>query len=168
MKVILYMAITANGYIAKKNNDTPWSSEEFASYFSHVRSAKHVIVGHKTFKLFRASDFADMGHPLVIILTRKSSLSDKDQVKYVNSPQQALQVLEAKGFMQALVTGGGETNQAFLDQGLIDEIYLDVEPILFGQDIPLFAPTVYDCQLELLGTLKLNPHTLQLHYKVLK
>lgn len=168
MKVVLYMAITANGYIAKKNNDTPWSAEEFTSYYNQVKKAKHVIVGNKTYPLFRESDFADMGHPLVLVLTRNKSLTGKGKVKYVNSPQQALKLLESEGFKQALVTGGGETNKAFLEQGLIDEIYLDVEPLIFGDGLSLFSSLDFECQLELLGTKKLNPHTLQLHYRIVK
>lgn len=53
MKTILYMAMTANGMIAKKNNETSWSDEEFASYTGKVKEIGAFIVGNKTLPLFR-------------------------------------------------------------------------------------------------------------------
>ena len=29
MKVVLYMAISVNGYVAKPNHNTPWTNAEF-------------------------------------------------------------------------------------------------------------------------------------------
>ena len=48
MKVILYMAISANGYIAKLNHDTPWSDEELQSYSEKVKEAGNLIIGRTT------------------------------------------------------------------------------------------------------------------------
>lgn len=159
------MAMTANGMIAKKNNETPWSEEEFASYTGKVKEIGAFIVGNKTMPLFRESDFAAMGHPLTIVLT-KGTHKSTDKTKYVNSPQEAYSILEKAGFNIALVTGGAETNTAFAKH--IDEIYLDIEPYMWGEGIPLFSPTDFEFDLELIDFKKLNKNTIQLHYKIIK
>lgn len=168
MKVTLYMAITANGMIAKKNDDTPWSDAEFESYLSTVKKFGNVIVGNRTHPLYEESDFPAMGNPLMVVLTRNENLKEDGRVKYVNSPNKALEIVEAAGFKEALVTGGGFVNTAFIEKGLVDEIYLDIEPLVFGEGIPLFQPGDFECELELLETEKLSENTIQLHYKVKK
>lgn len=57
---------------------------------------------------------------------------------------------------------------AFMKEGLINEIYLDVEPLIFGKGIKLFADSDFEYNLELLEVNKLNENTVQLHYKVIK
>ena len=77
-------------------------------------------------------------------------------------------MLEQKGFTFAFLAGGGQLNTSFVKENLIDEIYLDVEPLVFGKGIRVFAEGDFELELELLETKKLNPNTVQLHYKVLK
>jgi dihydrofolate reductase len=83
-------------------------------------------------------------------------------------PKAVLQLLAEKGFSSAFIAGGGKVNASFLAEGLIDEIYLDVEPLLFSKGIPVIAPVDFEYDLQLLATKKLNDNTVQLHYKVLK
>jgi len=168
MKVILYMAITTNGMIARKNLETPWSDEEFTSYYEKVKEIGNVIVGSRTYPQFLESDIVSMGNPLMVVLTRSEKVSSKENVVFVSSATKALELIKDKGFEQALVTGGGETNKAFLETGLIDEIYLDIEPLIFGDGIPLFSPSNVELKLKLLETKKISDQTIQLHYKVEK
>ncbi|QQG41944.1 MAG: dihydrofolate reductase family protein [Candidatus Woesebacteria bacterium] len=165
MKVILYTATTINGMLATKDNKTPWSEAEFKSFFENVRKAGNVIVGSKTFPLFLDTDFEDMGDPVVVILTREKRV-DTDKVKYVDSPQKALSLLSNLGFVTALITGGGLTNGAFLKENLVDEIYLDIEPMIFQEGIPLFNPAPNEIDLKFLDQKMLNENTIQLHYSV--
>ena len=77
-------------------------------------------------------------------------------------------MIEEKGFEKAFLAGGGQLNASFMKEGLVDEIYLDVEPLLFGKGIKLFADADFEYKLELLECKKLNANTLQLHYEILK
>lgn len=168
MKVILYTATTINGMLASKDNRTPWSDEEFKGFFEAVKKAGNVIVGSKTLPLFLESDFVDMGNPLIVVLSKNKDNHDKEKIKFVDSPQKALEVMRNYDFESALVTGGGQTNGAFLKQKLIDEIYLDIEPMIFAEGIPIFAPSETLLNLEFIDQRMLNKNTIQLHYKVIK
>ncbi len=55
-----------------------------------------------------------------------------------------------------------------MEKGLVDEIYLDIEPFVFGSGIKLFADGEWENKLKLLGTKLLSRNTIQLHYKVIK
>ena len=165
MKVVLYMAITANGYIAKENNETPWSDEEWESFSTKVKEIKNIVVGRKTFEIMeQGEEFQKIGNPFTVIVSNKK----EDNSNFVNSPEQAIKLLEEKGFSEILVAGGGILNSTFMQKGLVDEIYLDVEPFLFGKGIKLFADNDFETKLELLETKQLSKNTIQLHYRILK
>lgn len=55
-----------------------------------------------------------------------------------------------------------------MKEDLIDEIYLDVEPLVFGKGIPIFREADFEYELELMEIKKLNKNTIQLHYRVKK
>jgi len=76
--------------------------------------------------------------------------------------------LKKKGFSEILVAGGGKLNASFMQKGLVDEIYLDIEPFVFGSGIKLFANGEWENKLKLLGTKLLSKDTIQIHYKVIK
>ncbi len=165
MKVILYMAITANGYIAKENNETPWSNEEWKSFSEKVKEIKNLIIGRKTFEIMdKEKEFQKIGNPFTVIVSNK----EENSFNFVNSPEQAINLLKQKGFSKILVAGGGMLNSSFMQKGLVDEIYLDVEPFFFGKGIKLFANNDFETKLELLETKQLSKNTIQLHYRILK
>lgn len=67
-----------------------------------------------------------------------------------------------------MVCGGGKLNAAFMKENLIDEIYLDVEPVVHGKGIRLFADADFEAKLKLLGTNKFSKNEIQMHYRVIK
>ena len=66
----------------------------------------------------------------------------------------------------AFLAGGGMLNASFMREGLVNEIYLDVEPLIFGKGIQIIAPSEFEYELELLEVKKLNKDTVQLRYLV--
>ena len=170
MKTILYMAITANGYIARKNDETPWSKEEWESFFSKVKEAKNIVLGRKTFEMMKSNgNLAEIGDIFIVVVSDKiKNKSDDTNCLFVNSPGQAVESLKEKGFVEAFVAGGGILNSSFMKQGLVDEIYLDIEPFVFGDGVRLFSENDFEENLELLAMKKLSKNVIQLHYRVIK
>jgi len=168
MKTILYMAMSLDGYIANDINETPWSDEEWESYKKIVAQCKNLIIGRKTYELMKKSnEFEKINNPLTIIVTSDKNLKDdSSRFIFVDSPQHARKVLQEKGFTIALVGGGQELNTAFLKEELLDEMYLDIEPFIFGSGISLFSKESIKHKLILLGINKYNQNSLQLHYKI--
>lgn len=171
MKVILYMATTVNGFIAKENDDTTFVSDvEWESLQKMVRRTGDIIIGTRTYEIMsKGNELAKLdGLKAVVVVSDGSFKTSSPNHFVVNSPKEALALLEREGFREALVAGGGKLNASFMEENPIDEIYLDIEPVALGKGIKLFAEKDFERKLELIGTKKLSPHELQLHYRVLK
>ncbi len=169
MKVILYMAIAANGMIARENDSTDWVSDEsWDNYLSFLNKYKNVVVGHNTYEIMNTDEFLD--ECLYVVMTRKDRAeNNKRNVLFINqSPQDILTLLESKGYKEIFVGGGSEINAEFMKAGLVDEVILDVQPTILGKGVPLFDDADFEVKLELVKSKKLNENTLQLHYRVKK
>lgn len=170
MKVTLYMAMTLNGFIAKENDNVDFVSRaSWASYRSIIQKTKNVIVGERTYTLMGAAgDLEGLADIQIVVVSDKADFTAKPPAIAASSPSAALSLLKSKGFKEALVAGGGTLNGSFMKDGLIDEIYIDLEPVIFGNGIKLFGEHSFDEKLELLESKQLTPDEVQLHYRVLK
>src|SRR5690242_10477887 len=50
------MALSADGYIAGPNDETPWSDEEWAAFQDFVRSCDVCLLGRKTYEIMKGGD----------------------------------------------------------------------------------------------------------------
>jgi dihydrofolate reductase len=168
MKVILYMAISTDGYIAKENDDTSWiTAEEWNSYSAAIQNAGNLIVGHRTYDILtKQPEFSELKDIRLVAVSHQDFDTIADNHSVVHSPKEALEQL--KSFEEVILAGGGDLNGSFLKENLIDEIYLDIEPIVLGKGIKLFENGGTEVKLELLETKKITDNEIQLHYKVLK
>ncbi|MDO8503881.1 MAG: dihydrofolate reductase family protein [bacterium] len=168
MKVILYMAVTGNGYIAKENDDTSWiSKEEWNSYSAVVRKAGNSVIGHRTYDIItKQPEFSEFEKVKIVIVSHNDFKTLSSNHVTVKTPEEALSLL--KDFKEVIVAGGSNLNSSFMEKNLIDEVYLDIEPIIFGKGIKLFADNNFEVKLKLLGIRNLTEDIIQLHYKVLK
>lgn len=168
MKVIMYMAITPNGLIAKENDDTSWiSKEEWNNYSEFVRKAGNLVVGHRTYNILtKQPEFVEFKDVKIVVVSRQDFKTLSPNHVVAKSPKEALDLL--KDFKDVVVAGGGILNAAFMQEKLVDELYLDIEPIALGKGISLFRGIDFEIKLELLETKKLSQNEIQLHYRVLK
>ena len=67
-----------------------------------------------------------------------------------------------------ILAGGSILNTSFLEQNLVDEIYLDVEPTVMGKGIPLFQNKDFEKKLEFISSKNISKNEIQLHYKIIK
>jgi dihydrofolate reductase len=168
MKTILYMAVTANGYIAKENDDTSWiTTQEWNSYSAMVRKAGNLIIGHRTYDILtKQPEFAEFSEVKIVVVSSNDFQTLSPNHSIVKTPQEALDVL--KDFTEVIVAGGGNLNASFMKEKLVDEIYLDIEPIALGKGIKLFADGDFEAKLQLIESKNISKNEIQLHYQVLK
>lgn len=170
MKVILYMATTLNGVIAKLDDSADFlTREESASYVSTVKEAGALVIGRRTYGILSQQpefqEFLEAKVTIVAVTHSDIELKDPDH-KVAHSPSEALEIL--KDSATVILAGGGILNASFLAENLVDEIYIDIEPAILGKGIPLFNGPDFDRSLKLLGTKNLSENEIQLHYEVLK
>ena len=68
-----------------------------------------------------------------------------------------------------LLVGGSKIYSSFMKEGLVDELYLTIEPVVFGNGKNLFSDESFETKLELVSSKKLNKKgTILLKYRVLR
>lgn len=164
------MAVSANGLIARENGDEDFLSHENWNKFCDLANKhKNFIVGRKTYEAVKnwkdGYGFDDIDVEKVVV-SRDSSYSLDGSYALASSPQDALAKLVEKGFRETLLTGGSALNTAFAKEGLINEIILNVEPVIIGKGIPLFSLEEFELSTTLVSTSKSDAGIVTLHYKV--
>ena len=171
MKVILFMAQSINGIIARKNNQEDFLSDEnWQSFLNLTKKTKCFITGRKTYeqvKKLKDYNFDNINATKIIVSHNKHLPLNKSYI-LATSPQDALKQASQLGFKEVLLTGGGNLNTSFIKNKLIDEIIINIEPYILGQGITLFSKNKFENKLRLLNIKQLKDGIIQLHYKLIK
>ncbi|GHO70063.1 hypothetical protein KSC_089550 [Ktedonobacter sp. SOSP1-52] len=135
MKTILWATLTANGNYAQSSPEHPPKMEALGDFAAQVKAAGNFIVGRRTFEGMQASGGNPFGEVDIVVVSQ--SVKDIPGVKVVASPQEALGYLQEKGHTTTLLSGGADLHNAFLGQGLIDEVIFNVAPVMEGKGLNL-------------------------------
>ena len=160
------MVATLDGKIAKTSDHFPdWSSREDKKMFREVsKECGVIIMGDKTFFTLPSP----LPGRLNVVFTLEPNPKPIEGVKWVSGePLAVLKELEGMGYEKVLLGGGTGINTMFLEKNLIDEIYLNIEPKIFGVGLGLFNGD-FNVDLELVNMEKLNDNTISLRYLVIK
>lgn len=174
MKVILVMVQSVNGKITR--GDVPdiyqWTSKEDTDFFfTLLKEQTLIVMGSGTYEAVREKIKPTVGQ-LRTVMTRNPEKYKEDEVagklEFRNiSPSGLVEEMQNKGHEQLLLVGGGELNKAFFEANLVNQIYITIEPRLFGSGKPVIAEGVFDKMLELISSKILNKNgSILLHYLV--
>ncbi len=167
MKVTLYNAISIDGFIATPDGNSDWVSEKDAEVFEK-KCIEYgcIIVGRKTFEQYYGELYPMEGITNIVITTQKDMTFKEENVKIVQSVNEALEYTKTKNFQKVLLVGGGTVNGSFLKENHISEIILSVHPLILGNGVKIFQDTQTLTELELENVEKLDDNLVQLKYKV--
>lgn len=171
MKVILYMAMSVNGLVARTTGEEDFLSHvNWTTFVNLAKTYKSFIIGRKTYDAVKTwgepYNFDTItGVTKVIVSSSKRAI---DGYLIASSPTDAITQLNAKGFETVLLTGGPSLNSAYAQRNLIDEIILNIEPVIISEGIALFTQHAADLTLTLKNVQKLPEGIVQIHYIVNK
>jgi len=163
------MAITLDGKIAKyTDHPATWTSKADKKIFvEETKKAGVIIMGLTTYNT--------IGRPLPgrlnIIMTQNPDTAKNvtGSLEYTSKqPKELLAELESRGFSTAILGGGATINGIFLKENLIDELWLTIEPKLFGEGLSLFKGAEVDLNLKLIEVRNLDENVIQVRYQILK
>ena len=157
--------MTADGKIAKTSDHFPdWTSKEDKKMFAEVtKKAGVVMMGEKTFQTFPKP----LSDRLNVVFTLEKNPKEQENVKWVSGePEKVLEELENMGYKSAILGGGAFLNTQFLKKKLIDEIWLTIEPKIFGDGLGIFGGD-FEQDLKLISVEKINENSVVIRYKVL-
>lgn len=172
MKVILFMAVSLNGIIARENNEEDFLSEDnWKTFVELSHKTGCMIWGRKTQEVVLGweKEYIDALKEIKkVVVSSNLSLTLGENYILASSPQDALNKLSAEGFKEVILTGGSILNSSFAKENLIDEVILNVEPAITGEGIPLFAPSEFDLKLKYIDSKEISDQIIQLRYSIIK
>jgi dihydrofolate reductase len=166
VKVIVYMHITPNGMIATASDHGFSSKRAKADFIKMINKIQVNIVGRRTFDVaVKKGNFPLKG---LNILVTKHKVKNKwpNVIVTSASPRKILKIVEQNGYSEAMVAGG-KLATSFIKMGLVNDIYLNVEPVVFGRGIRLFSDEEFYKKLKLVDAKRFSKNEVRLHYKVL-
>ncbi len=180
-KIIVYVATSADGYIARPDGDVEWLNRRPNNgdhgMRAFYRTIDTILLGRKTYDW--AMNYARKHHVKGGMFDRKVAnyvFSHKppnkkaaDGVAFVSQPVKAFaRRLRTTPGKHIWMMGGGELIASFLDAGEIDEFDIHVIPTFIGKGIPLIAPRHRDVSLHLRSVRKFPDGSVRLRYEVAK
>jgi dihydrofolate reductase len=170
-KVILYIAMSLDGYIATKDNSLEFLSMveqegEDYGYNDFIASVDAVIIGRKTYEKVIAMGY-EYPHTDkdVYILSRTAKPAIGNFTFYADDLSRLVHDLKKQSGKHIYCDGGAEIANELMKNNLIDEFIISVVPILLGDGIKLFNDGRPELTLELLSTKQFDKGLTQLHYK---
>lgn len=136
MKVTLMNAVSLDGFIAHNNGNTDWV-DDFEEWERQSKKVRAIIIGRKTFDEIQADGLWD--DVTYFVLTGSLTEHHEPNVECSWSPEEAIADANERGFDHVLLCGGSESNGEFAKAGLIDEVILNIHPILLGSGKPLLG-----------------------------
>jgi dihydrofolate reductase len=172
-KVIVYIATSVDGYIARPDGDVDWLSRPspkgnygIGAFFKSIDT---ILWGRKTYTKGIEMGMKSSFDPRVknYVFSRSLETPMLEGFELVKEPiKPFMRRLRARTGKDLWMMGGGEIIGAFLDEGEIDEFSIHVIPVLIGEGIPLIAPRHRSIPLKLLSTKKFPDGVVHLNYSV--
>ncbi|WP_066894428.1 dihydrofolate reductase family protein [Clostridium nigeriense] len=168
-KVILYIAVSLDNYIARENGEVDWlmgdgsNPEEDNGYEDFYKNIDVVIMGKSTYD--QVMDWGDYPYKNCesYVYTRKEVKNNK-YVKFTNeSPNKLISKLKGKQGKDIWIVGGADIVDLFLKEDLIDEFIIATIPTILGKGIPLFKENNNEIKLKLKES-KIFDGIVQNHY----
>jgi dihydrofolate reductase len=170
-KLILYIAASLDGYIARPDGDIGWLSSveappEDYGYADFVKTVDTIIMGRKTYEkvLSFGIPWPHAGKKCYVVSATRTG-SDEN-VEFFNGDIGDLisRLRDAPG-ANIYCDGGAELVHALMRRDLIDRYVVSIIPVLLGDGIALFKPGRPEHSLALLHSRAYATGLVQLQYE---
>ncbi len=171
--VIVHIATSADGYIARPNGDLEWltsrpAPEGFYGMSAFMKSIDTKVLGRKTYEvsLRLGAKFDSKGR--TVVFSRHPPPADiPSGVEFANGPiAPFIRRLREHPGKDIWLMGGGDLIASFLDEEAVDRFVISVVPVFIGDGIPLIARRHRHVPLELESSERFADGVVQLHYRI--
>jgi dihydrofolate reductase len=155
-KVIFRLANSLDNYIARKDGAIDWilSSEETASAMTEFwKTIDAVVIGRKTYEpvLKSGKPFPTFPGIKNYVLSRTLKESPDKNIELIRKDAvEFIRTLKTEEGKDIFVMGGGMLARPLFEANLIDEVGVNIHPVLLGSGIPLFHEMIHQIDLELI------------------
>ena len=181
-KITLGLASSLDNYIARKDGGSDWLhwSDEVAEISSKfLKTVDAILIGRKTYEVMLG--FGQTSYPgaknFVFSRSKQKSSALKKSLaaKKKNDKNVEIVTEDAAKFVRELKSkkgkgiclfGGGELAKSLFEADLIDEVALNIHPVLLGSGVPLFHEMKQQIDLEFLDCKTLTGGYMVVTYRV--
>lgn len=160
-KVILYIAMSLDGYIADSNGNVNWLSgengeaEDDGAYAAFIKKIDTVFMGRKTYDQIitelSPNEWPYSGLTAYVITHRK--LPSEARLKFVQGdPCGIIKEEKRKPGKGIWICGGASIIQPLVRAGLIDEYDISIIPTILGSGVRLWGKSDREIKLKLVRT----------------
>lgn len=172
-KIIVHIATSADGYIARRDGDIEWLTSRpapkgFYGMNAFMRTIDTEVLGRKTYEAaLGLGEKFDAKRRYIVFSRQAPPAGAPAGVEFVSGPIGPFvrRLRESPG-KDIWLMGGGELIASFLDEHEIDELFISVVPVFIGDGIPLIARRHRHTPLELRSVERFDDGLVQLHYHV--
>ena len=172
-KVILYISMSLDGFIATKEDDLSWLSVveqegEDYGYGALSQSVDTYIVGRKTYEVvlgLTGGIFPQAQQYDCYVITTQDRPSVDGITFYNGSISTLIQSLKKEEGKHIYCDGGGQIVQLLMQEDLIDEYCISIIPILLGDGILLFRGNTPSFPLKALSSKQYESGLIQVKYE---
>lgn len=168
--LILYIAMSLDGFIAKEDGDISFlsaveSQTEDYGYQSFADNIDTVIMGRKTYE--KILSMGPFPHPEIkSYVLSKSKEGNDENVEFYNGDLKLLtQSLKAQNGKNVFIDGGAETVNELMKLNLIDKYIISIIPVHLGNGIRLFKQERPEQKLKLISSKAFPTGLVQLSYE---
>ena len=171
--VIVHIATSADGYIARPDGDLEWltsrpAPKRFYGMNAFMRSIDTTLLGRKTYEVGLRLGAKFDSERRTFVFSRHAPPADAPSgVEFVNGPiGPFVSRLREHPGKDIWLMGGGDLIASFLDEQAIDEFVISVVPVFIGDGIQLIAPRHRHVPLDLQSVERFEDGLVQLRYRV--
>ena len=171
MTASVFIGISVDGFIARKNDDLDFLPEdpEPHGYNEFIASVDAIVIGRKSFEKVLTLGPWSYGDKRVVVLSSHpldlSKAIGGVVEQMAGPPAEIVAELAASG-AHNLYIDGGITIQGFLRAGLIQRLIITRVPVLIGEGLPLFGSLPHDVRLRHIATRAYPSGLVQSEYEV--
>ncbi|MBD2177988.1 dihydrofolate reductase [Pseudanabaena sp. FACHB-1998] len=169
-KLVLYIATSLDGYVARNSGEVDWLfTDQDYGYEDFYGSIDRLIMGRNTYEQIQS--WGDYPYPDKVGFVFSGTIqSDRDEnVTFVSSDLVGfVKDLKKQGGKDIWLVGGAAIAKPCLENNLIDKFILSIHPIILGEGIPLFTSPLPTLNLVLEQSQSFNTGLVQLTYSVAK
>jgi len=140
-KIILFIATSLDGYIARENGSIDWLfSDQDYGYSNFMKRIDTLLIGGKTFRQMLSFNDTSTSHLRNFVFTRSPHTDVPDYFTLVSQdiPGFTENLKKEKQGRDIWLVGGAEIISQLQRHQLIDEFIISIHPIILGRGIPLF------------------------------
>ena len=172
-KLIIYIATSLDGYIAKPNDDLSFlklveKEGEDYGYKEFTDTVDTILLGRKTYdwvcKEIGTTHY-DNGERDVYVITRTKRFNVGKTTFYTGDLTELIHQLKSENGKNIFCDGRAEIINELLKNDLIDELIISIIPILLGNGTRLFKDGRPEQSLEFVSAKSFDTGLTQLHYK---